>query len=93
METLPSRSPRTWSNDTSLTVGTSFTLKRVIRRLFFEARLMLSDLASIAAAIEEAKKSTDKPTIINLKTTIGYGSLGAGGHDVHGARMLRKGHG
>ena len=26
--------------------------------------------------------------MINLKTTIGYGSLGAGGHNVHGARKL-----
>jgi transketolase len=35
------------------------------------------DFAAIEQAIAEAKKSTDAPTIINLKTTIGYGSLGA----------------
>jgi transketolase len=44
------------------------------------------DFAAIEAAIAEAKKVTDAPTIINLKTTIGFGSLKAGGHDVHGAR-------
>lgn len=46
----------------------------------------VSDFAAIEKAIADAKKSTDKPTIINLKTTIGFGSLKAGGHDVHGAR-------
>jgi transketolase len=45
------------------------------------------DLAAIDAAIIEAKKTTDKPTMINLKTTIGFGSLKAGGHDVHGAPL------
>lgn len=45
------------------------------------------DLASIESAIAQAKKSTDKPTMINLKTTIGFGSLKAGGHDVHGAPL------
>lgn len=48
------------------------------------------DFAAIEQAIAEAKKSTDAPTIINLKTTIGYGSLGAGGHNVHGARKWSK---
>jgi transketolase len=33
-----------------------------------------TDLAGIAAAIEEAKKVTDKPTMIKVTTTIGYGS-------------------
>jgi transketolase len=45
-----------------------------------------SDFDAIEAAITEAKKNTSAPTVINLKTTIGYGSLKAGGHDVHGAR-------
>ena len=46
------------------------------------------DFAAIEGALAEAKKATDAPTIINLKTTIGYGSLKAGGHDVHGARKF-----
>jgi transketolase len=33
-----------------------------------------TDLAGIAAAIEAAKKVTDKPTMIKVTTTIGYGS-------------------
>jgi transketolase len=33
-----------------------------------------TDLAAIAKAIEEAKKVTDKPTMIKVTTTIGYGS-------------------
>lgn len=49
-----------------------------------------SDYDAIEHAISEAKKSKDAPTIINLKTTIGYGSLGAGGHDVHGARRSAR---
>jgi transketolase len=51
--------------------------------------LTSSDYDAIEAAITEAKKSTDAPTIINMKTTIGYGSQKQGGHDVHGARECR----
>ncbi|XBW36543.1 hypothetical protein QEN19_002119 [Hanseniaspora menglaensis] len=46
-----------------------------------------SDFASIAAAIEQAKKSTDKPTLIQLKTTIGFGSLNQGTSGVHGSPL------
>ncbi|KAK6204653.1 Transketolase, thiamine diphosphate binding domain-containing protein [Scheffersomyces amazonensis] len=46
-----------------------------------------SDLEGIAKAIEEAKKVTDKPTLIRLTTTIGYGSLAQGTHGVHGAPL------
>ncbi|KAL7422477.1 Transketolase [Cryptotrichosporon argae] len=46
-----------------------------------------SDLEAIYAAIKEARDNATKPTIINLKTTIGFGSLKAGGHDVHGAPL------
>jgi transketolase len=38
------------------------------------------------SAIEKAKKSTDKPTLIKLTTTIGFGSKLQGTHGVHGAR-------
>ncbi|WVO15804.1 transketolase [Cryptococcus depauperatus] len=47
------------------------------------------DLAAIENAVNEARKNTDAPTIINLKTTIGFGSLKAGGHDVHGAPLKK----
>ncbi|KAG0267564.1 Transketolase [Actinomortierella ambigua] len=46
-----------------------------------------SDLNAIAAAIEEAKKVTDKPSIIKVFTTIGYGSKIQGTEKVHGAPL------
>ncbi|KAH9483740.1 Transketolase [Psilocybe cubensis] len=46
-----------------------------------------SDLVGIAGAIAEAKKEKSKPTIIRLKTTIGYGSKQQGTHGVHGAPL------
>ncbi|GKU01658.1 transketolase [Fusarium langsethiae] len=45
------------------------------------------DLAAIEAAIKEAKSVTDKPTLIQLKTTIGFGSLNQGTHGVHGSPL------
>ncbi|KAG5645819.1 hypothetical protein DXG03_005160 [Asterophora parasitica] len=45
------------------------------------------DLASIYTAIAEARKETSKPTIIRLRTTIGYGSKAQGTHGVHGAPL------
>jgi transketolase len=46
------------------------------------------DLAGIAAAIAEAKKVTDKPTMIKVTTTIGYGSPNkANTAGVHGAAL------
>ncbi len=46
------------------------------------------DLGAIAAAIEEAKKVTDKPTMIKVTTTIGYGSPNkANTAGVHGAAL------
>mgnify|MGYP001070929437 FL=1 len=47
-----------------------------------------TDLDSIEKAIAEAKKVTDKPTMIKITTTIGYGSpnrAGTGG--IHGAML------
>ena len=47
-----------------------------------------TDLAAIAKAIEEAKKVTDKPTMIKVTTTIGYGSPNkADTSGVHGAAL------
>ncbi|KAG6853199.1 hypothetical protein C0991_006148, partial [Blastosporella zonata] len=45
------------------------------------------DLASISDAIAEARKESTKPTIIRLRTTIGYGSKQQGTHGVHGAPL------
>ncbi|KAI8391679.1 transketolase [Radiomyces spectabilis] len=46
-----------------------------------------NDIAGIEKAVEEAKKVTDKPTLIKIKTTIGYGSLLQGEEKVHGSPL------
>lgn len=50
-----------------------------------------NDLAAIAAAVEAAKSDTDKPSLIEVKTVIGYGSpnkQGKGGHGgTHGSPL------
>ncbi|KAF9134341.1 Transketolase [Mortierella sp. 14UC] len=46
-----------------------------------------NDLEGMAKAIEEAKKVTDKPTLIKIFTTIGFGSLMAGTEKVHGSPL------
>jgi transketolase len=47
-----------------------------------------TDLAAIAQAIEDAKAVTDKPTMIKVTTTIGFGSpKKAGTAGVHGAAL------
>lgn len=45
------------------------------------------DLQAISDAIDQAKKSTNKPTLIKLTTIIGFGSLAQGTHGVHGAPL------
>lgn len=45
------------------------------------------DLEGMYKAIEEAKKVTDKPSLIRLKTTIGFGSKNQGGASTHGAPL------
>ncbi len=46
-----------------------------------------NDLAGIQKAINKAKKNTDKPTIIEVKTIIGYGTDLEGTSKVHGAAI------
>ncbi|WFD35636.1 transketolase [Malassezia cuniculi] len=46
-----------------------------------------SDLAAIYDAIEKARQSTGKPTLIRVRTTIGYGSLKAGTASTHGSPL------
>ncbi|KAH8670977.1 transketolase [Xylariales sp. PMI_506] len=46
-----------------------------------------NDLDSIEAAIKAAKEVTDKPSIIKLRTTIGFGSKQQGTHGVHGSPL------
>ncbi|KAJ7172684.1 transketolase [Mycena filopes] len=46
-----------------------------------------SDLAAISNAISEARLEKGKPTLIKLKTTIGFGSKEQGTHGVHGSPL------
>ncbi|HEY0222366.1 MAG TPA: transketolase [Lactovum miscens] len=50
-----------------------------------------NDLDEIAIAIEAAKKETSRPTIIEVKTIIGYGSPKQGTSAVHGAPLGTEG--
>ncbi|WXG00667.1 transketolase [Streptococcus agalactiae] len=50
-----------------------------------------NDLEAIAAAIEAAKAETDKPTIIEVKTIIGFGAEKQGTSSVHGAPLGAEG--
>ncbi|MGA8939827.1 MAG: transketolase [Acidobacteriaceae bacterium] len=46
-----------------------------------------NDLVAIEKAIEEAKAEKNKPTLIRVRTVIGYGSPKAGTNKVHGEAM------
>ena len=83
------------SNDICLDgkLSTSFSenvLDRVKAMNWHTIRIEDGDIniEAISAAIEEAKKVTDKPTLIEVKTTIGYGAPNKGGtNGVHGAPL------
>ncbi|KAJ3221271.1 Transketolase, partial [Clydaea vesicula] len=46
-----------------------------------------SDLGGLKKVIEEAKKVKNKPSLIKIKTTIGFGSKNQGEEKVHGAPL------
>ena len=50
-----------------------------------------NDLDEIEAAIEAAKAETDKPTLIEVKTVIGYGAPKEGTSSVHGSPIGEEG--
>lgn len=50
-----------------------------------------TDLEAISQAIEEAQAETDKPTLIEIKTVIGFGAPNAGTSSVHGAPLGAEG--
>lgn len=50
-----------------------------------------NDLQEINAAIEKAKATTDQPTLIEVKTIIGFGANNAGTSEVHGAPLGSEG--
>jgi transketolase len=49
-----------------------------------------NDLEALSKAIEEAKSVTDKPSMIAVRTIIGYGSPAAGTSKAHGAPLGEK---
>ncbi len=50
-----------------------------------------TDLAAISKAIDEAKAETNQPTIIEIKTVIGFGAPNEGTNKVHGAPLGAEG--
>lgn len=50
-----------------------------------------NDLEAISKAIDEAKAETDKPSLIEIKTVIGFGSPKGGTSAVHGAPLGQDG--
>ena len=50
-----------------------------------------NDLEAISKAIDEAKAESDKPTLIEIKTVIGYGAPNQGTSAVHGAPIGAEG--
>lgn len=50
-----------------------------------------NDIEAISKAIAKAKKETEKPSLIIVRTVIGYGSPKAGSADAHGAPLGEEG--
>lgn len=48
------------------------------------------DIKGLEAAIQKAKSVTDKPSIIKIRTTIGFGSASQGEEKVHGAPLGKE---
>ena len=84
------------SNDICLDGKTSKTFTEDIKTRFiaqgwnYISVLDGEDISSISNAIDEAKKSTDKPTLIEIKTTIGKYSMLQGTNKVHGAPLSKE---
>jgi len=86
------------SNDISLDGPTSLTFTEDIKKRFESYGWHVqtvkdgdNDLDGIGKAVETAKKEKKKPSIIIVKTTIGYGSPNKGGTEkAHGAPLGEK---
>lgn len=48
------------------------------------------DVEGLAAAIQQAKEVEDKPSLIKVRTTIGFGSVNEGTEKVHGSPMEKE---
>jgi len=86
------------SNDISLDGSTSLTFTEDIKKRFESSGWHVqtvkdgdNDLDGIGKAVETAKNEKKKPSIIIVKTTIGYGSPNKGGTEkAHGAPLGEK---
>ena len=84
------------SNQVSLDGKTSLTFNENVSMRFQAMNWNVitvedgEDYKAINAAIESAKNSTDKPTLIEVKTTIGKYSLLEGTNKVHGAPLSKE---
>lgn len=85
------------SNDISLDGPTSMAFTDNIKEKFQALgwqHILVSDgnnLSMIEDAINEAKKEKDKPSIIEVKTIIGYGAKNSGTSAVHGSPLGEDG--
>lgn len=91
MVILLSHSPRMSASGSWHMVGRLFPLKTatgnvLLHRLRPLANHSRSDLDGMYNAIAAARREKSKPTLIKLRTTIGYGSKQQGTHGVHGSR-------
>ncbi|SDQ13652.1 transketolase [Carnobacterium viridans] len=81
------------SNDISLDGPTSKAFTENVGKRFeaYDWEYILvkdgNNLDEINQAIEKAKKNTKQPTLIEVKTVIGFGAPNAGTHKVHGAPL------
>ncbi|GAB6451370.1 transketolase [Bacillus cereus] len=81
------------SNDISLDGALNLSFSEDIKKRFESAKWQYirvedgNDVAAISKALEEAKANTTQPTIIEIKTVIGFGSANAGTNKVHGAPL------
>jgi transketolase len=85
------------SNDISLDGHLSHSFSENVKQRFEASgwqHLLVTDgndLAEITAAIELARENHTQPSIIEVKTVIGYGSPNAGTHKVHGSPLGEAG--
>ena len=86
------------SNDISLDGPTDLTFTEDVRKRYESYGWHVvqvddgdNDIDGIAQAISTAKNVTDKPSIIIIKTTIGYGSPNQGSEKTHGAPLGDEG--
>ncbi len=81
------------SNDVTLDGPLSMSFSEDVALRFISAGWSVlyvtdgNDTKAINSALKKAKRSTDKPTLIIMKTTIGYGSKNQGTSKVHGAPL------